>query len=98
MTNDQTIFEFQKNSREVVRIQFTEFQGTELISARIFYFDSNADVWKPTTKGISIRRELLPKLKEGIDKAYELWKRLNSKIGSNARGEGKLPDAGDETL
>ncbi|MGA2585465.1 MAG: PC4/YdbC family ssDNA-binding protein [Candidatus Aminicenantales bacterium] len=98
MANEATVFEFKKNSREVVRIQFTKYEGTDLISARIFYFDNYADVWKPRTKGISIRRELLPQLKEGIDKAYELWKRLNSKLGSNASGEGKLPDEGDETL
>ena len=98
MANEATVFEFKKNSRDVVRIQFMEYEGIPLLSIRAFSFDEYADVWKPTPKGIAIRLEQLPMLKKGIDKAYALWTSQHSKPDSNDDGEGKLPDEGDETL
>lgn len=66
------ISEFQKNAAEKVILQFTEFKGKKLFDLRIYCNaadDGQDELWKPTPKGISICRSLLPELKEGIDKA-----------------------------
>ena len=70
------VYEFKKNSLENVIIQFTEFKGRELLDLRIYYdAGKNREDWRPTTKGITISRGLIPKLKGGIDKALAEWKK-----------------------
>ena len=70
------IYEFKKNALANVIIQFTEFKGKKLLDLRI-YFDAgkNKEDWRPTTKGITISRGLIPKLKGCIDKALAEWKK-----------------------
>lgn len=79
MENKPT-YEFQKNALEKVVVQPTEFKGHQLIDIRIFY-NANAggakEEWKPSAKGISIRLELVDRLKEGIDKAFKDWEKKN---------------------
>ena len=68
------IYEFKKNVGEKVVIQFTEFKGYKLIDLRVFYNAGlDEDDWRPTSKGITISVDTIPKLKEGIDKALEEW-------------------------
>ena len=70
------VYEFKKNSLENVIIQFTEFKGRELLDLRIYYdAGENKEDWRPTTKGITISRDLIPKLKEGVDKAFAEWEK-----------------------
>jgi hypothetical protein len=75
MQKNQLIYEFQKNAIEMVRLEFATFQGKELINLRVFYPDlENGNEWKPTKKGITMSADLIPDLKEAVDKAYEQWK------------------------
>lgn len=70
------IYEFKKNALANVIIQFAEFKGKKLLDLRIYYdAGKNKKDWRPTTKGITISRDLIPKLKEGVDKAFAEWEK-----------------------
>ena len=51
----------EKNSRESLVINQTEFKGVKLVDVRVFYKDENGDL-KPTKKGVSVRLEQLDTL------------------------------------
>jgi Transcriptional Coactivator p15 (PC4) len=69
-----------KNSREVLRIQLTEFKGYELVNLRIFYRPDDGEDLRPGNKGFTLRVEKLLELRAAIDKAIE-----------RARADGLLP-------
>ena len=56
--------EIQKNSREIIRISESEYQGNKFIDCRIFY-DDNGE-WRPTKKGISFSQRRAKEVGEGI--------------------------------
>jgi len=56
--------EIQKNSREIIRISDSEYQGHKFIDCRIFY-DDRGD-WKPTKKGISFSHKIAKEVVDGI--------------------------------
>ena len=64
----------EKNSRESLVINQSEFKGVKLVDVRVFYKDENADL-KPTKKGVSVRLEqldaLIKALSEGSATARE---------------------------
>ena len=65
---EEVTYEFNKNSRELVRAGHTEYQGHKLIYLRVFY---NAGIdekpeWRPTRKGITISEELVNELAKAI--------------------------------
>lgn len=77
--DNMKIYEFKKNVGEKVVIQFSDFKGYKLIDLRVFYNAGlDEEDWKPTPKGISISRDLVSKLKEGVDKALEEWEKEKS--------------------
>ena len=51
----------EKNSRESLVINQTEFKGVKLVDVRVFYKDEAGDL-KPTKKGVSVRLEQLDAL------------------------------------
>ena len=70
------IYEFRKNAFEKLIIQFTEYKGKKLIDLRVFYDSGeNKEDYRPTHKGISLSREMIPEIKEGIDRAFKEWKK-----------------------
>jgi Transcriptional Coactivator p15 (PC4) len=71
MTAANVIAEFDKNTREKVRVTLTEYNGIPLIDVRAFYIDGTE--WKPG-KGLSLRRELLPQLKKALQAAEKALK------------------------
>ena len=46
--------EIKKNSREIIRIGESEYEGHKFVDCRI-YFDDNGE-WKPTKKGTNFTR------------------------------------------
>jgi hypothetical protein len=45
-----------------------------VIGIRVFYDAGDyGEDWKPTSKGITMRADLISEIKKGIDKAYEEW-------------------------
>lgn len=91
MEDEKIIHEFQKNSAERVRISFITYKGKKLVNLRIYYnaADKGED-WRPSPKGLTLRRELIPELKQAIDKAVEKWeKELFSLEGKQGKGKGR---------
>ena len=63
-----------------------------IIDIRVFYDAGDGD-WRPTPKGISLRRELIPELKLAVDKALAAWERdLPGAPGDSepVRGDGEI--------
>jgi hypothetical protein len=68
------IKDIEKNSKEIIRIDISEFKGQELINLRVWFssFDENGNmVYKPTQKGIAINISKYNELREGIEKIGE---------------------------
>lgn len=62
------VYEFKKNVLEKVIIQISEFKGKKLVAISVFYnAGENKDDWKPNPKRLFMLRELISKLKEGVD-------------------------------
>ena len=79
--DNQTIYEFKKNLHEKVRIGFSNFKGSDVLSIWV-YFNANPgetdeEKWIPSKKGISMRTDLMPELKKGIEKAHKEYQKLN---------------------
>jgi hypothetical protein len=73
MSEEKILHEFQKNAGELVRTSFSVFKGKKLVNLRVYY--QAGDDWKPTPKGLTLRREMIPDLKEAIDKAVEEYEK-----------------------
>ncbi len=72
--DSKIIYEFKKNAQEKVILSFTEFKGKQLIDLRVYYDAGKTEEdWRPSRKGVTVRLEFLPDLKEGIDKAFKEW-------------------------
>jgi len=74
MSEEKIIHEFKKNANEMVMVKFAEFKGKKLLDLRVFYLSEDGS-WRPTPKGISLRRELIPEPKLAVDKAAKEWER-----------------------
>ena len=78
MKENKVVYEFKKNSREKVRVEFSYFMENELISLRIYFCpDQSQDRWLPTKKGIALNVEHLPELKKAIDRAVKEWQEIS---------------------
>ena len=93
MNESKVIFEFQKNALEKVVCQFKEYKRNKLIDLRVFYDAGDGDS-RPTPKGISLRRELIPDLKRGIDKAAEEYEKELSGLEEKGRDYGQTGEKG----
>lgn len=68
------IKDIERNNKEIMRIEISEFKGRELINLRIWYqaIDDKGDIiYKPSQKGIALNISKYEELKEGIDKIGE---------------------------
>ncbi len=53
-----------KNDREQIRISLNEYHGAEYIDIRQFFLVQ--DGFRPTKKGVTLRKDLFPELLSGI--------------------------------
>jgi len=98
-TKTQTIFEFNKNPAELVRISLVEFKRKRYVDLRLYYDASESEIpdWKPSKKGICLSVDLLDVLKEGIDKAQACVEdggqgvNKNSAARPSREGQGEAP-------
>jgi hypothetical protein len=67
---EKTIAIFDKNSREKVHVNLTEFHGRDLVDIRI-YWSADGTNWNPSKKGISIGVEKLPTLLASLHQAAD---------------------------
>ena len=71
------IKDIQRNNKEIIRIEVSEYKGNDLINLRIWYqaIDDNGEIiYKPTQKGIAVNIAKYNELKEGIEKIGEYIK------------------------
>jgi hypothetical protein len=66
--------DIQKNSREVIRVSASEYEGHDLIDLRVWY-DDDGDM-KPTKKGIAFNPS---KAKEVIEAILQITEETNWK-------------------
>ena len=76
----------EKNSRESLVINQTEFKGVKLVDVRVFYKDENGDL-KPTKKGVSVRLEQLDALIKSL-----------SEVSATAREQKLVGENGTSTV
>ncbi len=80
------IKDIEKNNKEIIRIEVSEFKGMELINLRIWYqvLDDKGNIeYKPSQKGIAINISKYNELKEGIEKIGEYIN--DKKTGFNSK-------------
>ena len=65
--DERRVFEFDKNARERVVARLTEFKGHRLGDIRLFGIADDGVREIPTKKGICVRVEMLPKLRDAVD-------------------------------
>lgn len=61
------IADIPKNSREVLRVELSTFNGHDLVNLRVWY--GADDDMRPGKAGVALRVEKLPQLRDAIDKA-----------------------------
>ena len=73
--------EIQKNSREIIRIGESEYEGHKFVDCRIYY-DDNGE-WRPTKKGISFSHKIAQEVVEAIIETMEEsnWKDFETTPG-----------------
>jgi len=75
--NRKLIGEFYKNSQEIVRVYSYQWNGKDLIDARVWVLKDAADPGsaQPTKKGLCIRPDTLPELIDILQKAERAFNR-----------------------
>jgi hypothetical protein len=68
--NDLVLATVEKNSREIIRVERSNFKGHDLISIRVWAERRDGSV-VPTRKGISCNVALLPKIIDALQRALE---------------------------
>lgn len=68
MSEPTIIAEWQKNSRESVRVTLGEYAGKPNCDVRIWYEAKDGSL-KPSPKGVTVSLEQLPQLAEALVKA-----------------------------
>jgi Transcriptional Coactivator p15 (PC4) len=63
-----TVAQWEKNSREAIRVSLTEYKSKALVDCRIFY-QANDGEYRPSPKGISATLNHLPALADAMRKA-----------------------------
>ena len=66
------IKDIDKGGGEIIRIEISEFKGVTYLNLRVWYTDKETGEYKPTQKGIAVKPELYPLLKEAILKAEDI--------------------------
>jgi hypothetical protein len=63
---DKTVYTFQKNKFQEIRVGVREFKGNDLIDIRTWTMTQGTEEMVPTAKGVSINIHLLDELKKSI--------------------------------
>ena len=64
---DKTVFVFQKNKFQEIRVGIREYKGNDLIDIRTWTLTQGSEEMVPTAKGVSINVNLLADLKKALD-------------------------------
>ena len=66
------VHEFEKNSRETIRIHVQEYKGTVFLSLREFFKDRATGALRPSRNGFTVKPELYAELLHGVVAAAEV--------------------------
>ncbi len=77
MIESKPIAQFDKNSREQVRISIDEFKGRKLINIRVWYHNADVEQWLPGKQGITLAVDKFSALESAL---HELSKALKELI------------------
>jgi hypothetical protein len=69
----QIIADIEKNNKEIIRVEVSEFKGRELINLRIWFYSFDGE-YRPTQKGVTIDVSKFEELKKAIHKIDEYLK------------------------
>jgi len=86
MNEGTIVAEFDKNSREKLRVSLTEYNGVPLLDVRAFY---QAGTEMKPGKGLAIRRELITPLRKALQAAEKA-------LAAEKTGKGKAGDASED--
>lgn len=64
---EKTIRDIEKG-QDLVRVELSEFKGSQYVGARIYYMDDRGD-WKPTKKGLTLAPDTMAEVRDAIDEA-----------------------------
>ena len=60
------IRDIDKGGGEIIRVEISEFRGQNYLNLRVWYTDKESGEYKPTQKGIAIKPDLYPQIKDAI--------------------------------
>ena len=63
------VHSFKRNDQEEIKVSVGTYKEKEYVDIRVFFRDAQTDEWRPTKKGITINRDLLGELSEGVKQA-----------------------------
>jgi hypothetical protein len=64
------VAEWQRNSREIIRVALDQYQAREIIDARVWWRDDEGN-WRPGRSGLTLSRKHLPALAGGLVDALQ---------------------------
>jgi len=67
------IADIERNEKEIIRVEVSEFKGKELINLRIWYYHQEGE-YRPSPKGVALDISKYAQLKEAVDKIGEYLK------------------------
>lgn len=70
-TKQEVICDIPKSETEVIRVSTNEYKGHSFVDLRLFFKDRESGEFRPTRKGLVVKREFLNDLVEGIWKAEQ---------------------------
>lgn len=70
------IKDIDKGGGEIIRVELSEFKGQNLLNIRIWYTDKESGEYKPTQKGVTVKPDLYPQLKQAILEAESELQKL----------------------
>ncbi len=76
-----------KGNGEIVRVEVSEYRGQNFLNIRIWYTDKEGN-YKPTQKGIALRPDLYPALREAIVEAETELQSVVSESDTEAKKQG----------
>jgi hypothetical protein len=75
----QLVAQFEKNSKEEVRVSLDDFRGRKIINIRVYYRSDNGQ-WLPGRQGLAL----------GVDRYRDLAEAM-LKVGEALQAQGLLP-------
>ncbi len=83
----QVICDIERNEREIIRVEVSEFKGKHLINMRIWYYHMDGE-YRPTQKGFALDISRFDQLKDAVDKLSNFVEDFN-------KGEVEIPSEVD---